>query len=170
MADQPRYEPFEASAFFADGASARPPVPGTVPRGSLEDPALTTGRTNEGLVSRSPVPVTMDLLRRGRERFNIYCAPCHGRIGRGEGMIVQRGFPQPRTFHDPRLRHVPDGHLFDVITNGLGKMPAYGDLVPAPDRWAIVSYVRALQRSQHATIQDVAQEERRRLDELPEAQ
>ena len=140
MADQPRYEPYEASDFFADGRADRPPVPGTVPR-TDDAPA--------------PARVTRDLLERGRERYDIFCSPCHDRTGEGQGMIVRRGYRQPPSFHIDRLRAAKDDYLNDVITNGFGAMPDYRKQIPAADRHAIVAYLRALQRSQRATIADV---------------
>jgi len=148
MADQPRYEPYEASDFFADGRADRPPVPGTVPR-TLETAASAK--------------VTRALLERGRERFDIFCSPCHDRTGEGQGMIVRRGFRQPPSFHIDRLRTARDDHFFDVITNGFGAMPDYRKQIPAADRHAIVAYLRALQRSQRAGVGDIPPAERARL-------
>ena len=166
MADQPRYDPLEASRFFADGQSARPRVEGTVARGELgEDVVLETGKQGDRLVERSPVPVTRELLARGRERYDIFCSPCHDRVGTGRGMIVQRGYRAPPSLHEDRLRATPAGHFFDVISNGWGAMPAYAAQVPVADRWAIAAYIRALQRSQHATLADVSPAERPRLEQ-----
>lgn len=167
MANQPRYEPFEASAFFADGRSARHLVPGTVARGQLElDTPLATGKVNGEVVDSLPLPVTRDLLERGQERYDIYCTPCHDRVGTGRGMIVRRGYPRPPSFHIPRLREAPVGHLFEVITQGFGaQMPAYGGMIPPPDRWAIIAYMRALQLSQHATLAAVPEAERQHLQD-----
>jgi hypothetical protein len=151
MHDTPRYEPYEKSDFFGDGRSVRPQVAGTVARGQLrEDDALFTGRTGAALVARIPVKVDRPLLLRGRERYEVYCAPCHGLAGRGDGMVVRRGFRQPTSFHHDRLRAQPDGYFFDVMTNGFGAMPDYAAQVGVRDRWAIVAYLRALQLSQHA--------------------
>jgi hypothetical protein len=157
MANQPRHDPLDASAFFPDGRSARPLVPGTVPRGSLDEaPEFYSGRDAEGmLLDEMPIEVTLEVLERGRERYDIYCAPCHGFDGYGEGIIVQRGFPAPQSFHTDRLRAAPDGHYFDVITNGFGRMYDYSYRVNPSDRWAITSYIRALQLSQFATEEDV---------------
>ncbi len=153
---QPRYDPLEPSSFFADGRSARQPVAGTVARGQLRtNQALYFGRQGDQPVSIIPVPVTRDLLARGQDRFNIFCTPCHGRLGDGEGMVVQRGFRHPPSYHIDRLRTAPPGHFFDVITNGFGAMPAYGYRVPVNDRWAIIAYIRALQLSQNARPSDV---------------
>jgi mono/diheme cytochrome c family protein len=167
MQDQPRYETLEASEFFADGKSSRPLVPGTVARGRLqEDGALETGKQDGQLVERIPLKIEHALLERGQERFNIYCSVCHGRTGAGDGMIVQRGFRRPPSLHTDRLRSLPDGHFFDVITQGIGVMPSYRVQVPPRDRWAIVAYVRVLQMSQRASLDDVPAEERARLEEV----
>jgi mono/diheme cytochrome c family protein len=170
MHDAPRYEPLEASDFWGDRRSSRPLVEGTVPRGGLkEDVVLHTGRTAEGeLAAAFPVAVDRGLLQRGRERFNIYCAPCHDQAGTGQGMIVRRGYRVPPSFHIDRLRQAPPGHVVDVITRGFGAMPDYSAQVPAPDRWAIAAYVRALQLSQNAPLSDVPEDERRRLLEAPQ--
>ena len=157
MHDQPRYKPLAASSFFPDGASARPLVADTVPRGHLdEDVELYTGKTAGGkLVDAFPVPVTAETLKRGQERFDIYCSPCHDRTGSGRGMAVRRGFKQPPSYHLDRLRQAPPGHFFDVMTNGFGAMPDYRSQVGTMDRWAIAAYIRVLQRSQDATLADV---------------
>ena len=153
MHDTPRYEAYEKSDFFGDERSMRPQVAGTVARGQLrEDAALYTGREGAALVAKNPVPVTPELLRRGRQRFDIYCSPCHGAAGRGDGLVVRRGFRAPSSFHVDRLRAQPDGYFFDVITNGFATMPDYAAQIPPADRWAIVGYVRALQLSQHAAF------------------
>jgi mono/diheme cytochrome c family protein len=165
MDDQPRYKPLEASRFFPDGQSSRPRVEGTVARGELHaDTALYTGKTGARPVEKPPVPITVDLLARGRERFDIYCSPCHDRVGTGKGMIVRRGFREPPSLHIDRLRQAPAGYFFDVITNGFGVMPAYAHQVAVRDRWAIVAYIRALQRSQRATLADVPPAERQALE------
>lgn len=159
MYEQPRYEPLEASVLFDDHRSARQRVPGTVPFGTAPfDAALQTGRIDGELTAELPLELTEVLLRRGRERYDIYCSVCHGRTGDGTGMIVQRGYRQPPTFHSDRLRGVPIGHFFDVITNGFGAMPSYASQVPVEDRWAIAAYLRALQLSQYATGDDVPAE------------
>jgi mono/diheme cytochrome c family protein len=163
---QPRYNPFDPSDFFEDGQSARMPVAGTVPRGDLTlgpQELLYTGKVNGALADAFPFPVTREVLDRGRERFNIYCSPCHAMSGDGDGMIVQRGFHHPPSLHTDHLRAAPTGHLFDVITNGFGVMYAYGDRVVPKDRWAIVAYIRALQLSRQASISDVPQAERKKL-------
>ena len=156
MHDQPRYEPLEASAFFADGRSARSPIPGTVARGQLRaDTHLYTGKISGELAATMPFPVTHDLLQRGQERYNIYCSPCHDRVGTGQGMIVRRGFQRPPSFHTPRLREAPIGHYVDVISQGFGAMMGYAAQVKPHDRWAIAAYIRSLQLSQHAALTDV---------------
>jgi mono/diheme cytochrome c family protein len=159
MHDQPRMKPLRGSGMFPDGRSARPLVAGTVARGTLqEDEAFFTGRTKAGFVSEPPVEVTDELLHRGRERFEVFCSPCHGRTGRGDGMVVQRGFKQPPSYHTERLRTLPIGYLYDVASHGFGAMSGYAAQVPPADRWAIVAYVRVLQYSQYAPVADVPRE------------
>jgi len=156
MHDQPKMKPLRTSDMFSDGRSARPLVAGTVARGMLqEDEAFFTGRTEAGFVSESPVKVTSELLQRGRERFEVSCSPCHGRTGRGDGMVVQRGFKPPPTYHSDRLRALPIGYLYDVATQGFGAMAGYAAQVPPADRWAIVAYIRVLQYSQYGPVADV---------------
>ena len=158
MHDQPKFKPLRADPFFADGRSARPLVAGTVARGSLqEDDHLYLGRVNNEFVTTFPFPVTEQILLRGQERFNIFCSPCHGRLGDGEGAIVQRGLKHPPSYHIDRLREAPVGYFFNVITNGFGAMFDYSDRIPVRDRWAIIAYIRALQLSQHATLADFQQ-------------
>lgn len=165
MWDQPRYEPLESSALWADGLSARPLVEGTVPYKSstVGDPLYSgldaTGNFRPGI----PFEVTVDVLERGRERFDIFCAQCHGRTGQGNGMIVQRGMKVPPSFHEPRLKAMPEGYYFDVITNGFGVMYPYATRIAPRDRWAVTAYVRALQLSEDARIEDVPPEEREAL-------
>ena len=152
MQVQPRLNPLAKSDFFADERSARPLVPGTVARGDLrQDTYFYTGKIGDTPGDFMPFPVTEDVLVRGRERFNIYCSPCHSRLGDGNGMIPQRGFRRPPSYHIERLRKAPLGYFFDVMTNGFGAMPDYSSQVPPADRWAIVAYIRALQLSQNAT-------------------
>ncbi|HEY1603112.1 MAG TPA: cytochrome c [Pirellulales bacterium] len=166
MADQPRYESLEPSTFFADGASARQLVQGTVARGHKRiDRHLYEGRVDGEWASEFPFAVTHDVLERGQQRFNIFCAPCHDRTGSGQGIVVERGYPRPPDFTIGRLRDAPVGHFFDVITNGYRLMPPYAAQVPPRDRWAIVGYIRALQLSRHATLDDVPTNERARLQE-----
>jgi mono/diheme cytochrome c family protein len=149
MHNQPKYRPLRASAFFADGASARPHVEGTVARGLLHaDEAFYTGRSGDALVREMPFPVDEALLARGQERYTIFCAPCHGATGDGNGMIVQRGYRRPPSMHEQRLRDVEAGHFFDVMTQGFGAMPDYRQQVSPRDRWAITAYIRALQLTQ----------------------
>ncbi len=156
MHDQPRFKPLAQSDFYADLRSARPQVLGTVARGQLhQDTYFYTGKLGNNPGDYMPFPVTEDVLERGQERFNIYCAPCHSRLGDGNGMIVQRGFRSPPSYHTDRLRKAPLGYFFDVITNGFGAMPEYASQIPPRDRWAIVAYIRALQLSQNATQADV---------------
>jgi mono/diheme cytochrome c family protein len=164
MRDQSRLYPFEANAFFPGNQSARPPVDGTVPRGELrDDELLYTGKVGGQLADTFPFTVTQAVLERGRLHFTIYCSPCHGAVGDGNGMIVQRGFTPPPSFHQDRLRQAPAGHFFDVITNGFGVMYSYADRVAPEDRWAIVAYIRALQLSQNAKIDDVPPDQRGQL-------
>jgi len=165
MHDQPKYEPLEESSFFADGEASRPLVAGTVARGHLDDDALLyTGKVNGSDAQLFPFGVDERVMARGQERFNIYCAPCHGRTGQGDGMVVRRGYRRPPSFADARLREAPIGHFFDVMTNGFGAMPDYAAQIPPEDRWAIVAYVRALQLSAHATLADVPDTDRGRLE------
>jgi len=166
MQIQPRYNPYDPSDFFADGRSVRQPVTGTVARSELvagSDEVLYTGKLDGKDVTAFPFPITRAVLERGRERFNIYCTPCHGMAGDGDGMIVQRGFQHPPSYHIQRLRDAPVGHFFDVITNGFGAMYSYGYRVPPRDRWAIIAYIRALQYSRQGTINDVPPAERQKL-------
>ena len=164
MFKQPKNKPLSESDFFTDGLSARMPVEGTVARGMLRtNERLYTGKANGLFVGNLPLPVTRDLLMRGRERFDIFCSPCHGRVGDGLGMIVQRGLRRPPSYHIDRLREVPDGYLFDVITSGFGAMPGYASRIGVQDRWAITAYIRALQLSQASKIEDVPAAERPKL-------
>ena len=166
MAYQPSYKPQDGSELFADGRAARPQIANTVYRGNLrEDDALWTGKVNGKEVDKFPMTITQEVLERGHQRFNIYCQPCHGRLGDGNGMVVQRGVSRPPAYTDDRLLTSPVGHVFDVITNGFGRMYPY-DHISVRDRWAIVSYVKALQLSQHATINDVPENERTELQKL----
>jgi hypothetical protein len=153
MAQQPKYLPLSPSSFFADGRSARPQVDDTVAHGSVEDDYLTVAPES----NQFPFPMTRQVLDRGQQRFNIYCAPCHGLLGDGNGIIAQRGMRRPPSYHIDRLRQAPVGHFYDVITHGFGAMQDYSAQIPPHDRWAIIAYIRALQLSQHATIADVPQ-------------
>jgi len=154
---QPRENPLSRSDFFPDQRSERPPVEGTVARGELhEDSYFYTGKTGNNPGDYMPFPVTMEVLDRGRERYNIYCSPCHSRLGDGNGFIPSRGFARkPPSFHIVRLQKAPLGYFYDVITNGFGIMPDYASQITPADRWKIVAYVRALQLSQNATRADV---------------
>ena len=179
MANQPRYEPLEASTVFADGRSSRPQVPGTIARGQLRlDDAFYTGKVNGELVTELPERAVADrtlaeLVSRGRERYGIYCSHCHGAIGGGTGgseelrqdvgMVVKRGFPSPPTYHQERLRQASIGHFFDVITNGFGRMASYDTMIPSDDRWAIAAYVRTLQLSQHAVREQLSEADLKEL-------
>jgi mono/diheme cytochrome c family protein len=166
MHDQPKYIPLRESTFFTDTRSARPVVAGTVARGQLrEDTLLYTGKVNGADATTFPFAVDEKAMARGRERYDIYCAPCHGRTGAGDGMIVRRGFRVPPTLHQDRLRDSPVGHFFDVITNGFGAMPDYATQIKAEDRWAIIAYVRALQLAQHAPLSAVPPDRRSELDQ-----
>ena len=195
MHNQPKYRPFRASDFFADGQAARPLVAGTVARGNLrEDFQLYTGKVHTGTppsmpsesavpeassalpgapsgqipqlrsyVKAFPFPITRQVLDRGQDRYNIFCTPCHDRVGTGQGMVVRRGYRRPPSFHVDRLREAPVGYIFDVITNGFGAMPDYASQIPPQDRWSIIAYLRALQLSQEASLADVPPQERDRL-------
>ena len=166
MHDQPKYRPLRGSELFADKRSARPLVEGTVARGTLrEDAAFYTGKTADGFVSEIPVKVTAELLARGQSQFQVFCAPCHGRTGRGDGMIVQRGFKKPSSYHVDRLRQMPIGYFYDVISIGFGAMSDYAAQVPPQDRWAIAAYVRTLQLSQYAPVADVPEDKRALLEQ-----
>jgi Cytochrome C oxidase, cbb3-type, subunit III len=166
MQDQPRYVPLRPTDFFEDHRSARPLVENTVARGHLNaDTELYTGMQGDKPVERFPFPITRDVLTRGQQRFDIYCAPCHDRLGNGDGMVVRRGYRRPPSYHIDRLRQVPDGYLYDVISNGFGAMPDYAAQIQPRDRWAIVAYVRALQLSRQGTINDVPADKRAELNQ-----
>jgi Cytochrome C oxidase, cbb3-type, subunit III len=167
MHDQPKYTPLRQSDFFADGRASRPVPGGTVARGQLRDQEeLYSGKLGGKAIDRIPFPVTRQVLLRGQERFNIFCAPCHDRLGNGLGMAVRRGFRRPPSYHTDRVRQLPVGEIFDVITNGFGAMPDYSAQVPPEDRWAIVAYIRVLQYSQNANIADVPPEARGDLGDV----
>jgi mono/diheme cytochrome c family protein len=191
MAAQPKYRPLQESDLFPDNQASRPIEPGTVARGYLRaDAALFAGAEQAdprpawvaalvgagnpwnvlGLIARAtqpadkfPFPVTEEVMHRGRERFNIYCAVCHGRLGDGNGKIVQRAYLRPPSYHNDRLRQAPVGHFYEVITHGFGGMPDYAQQIPPRDRWAIIAYIRALQESQNSRLQDIPEGEQRRL-------
>jgi mono/diheme cytochrome c family protein len=166
MADQPRYDPYDKSTFFADMLSARPLPAGTVSRNTVsKNEMMDLGMTNGKPADRFPFPVTMDVLNRGRQRYDIYCVPCHGYTGTGDGMAARRGFRRPpASFHADELRNAPPGHFFDVITNGFGAMPSYAYQIDTRDRWAIIAYIRALQLSQWAAPNDVPPDEMQKLE------
>ena len=163
MYDQPKYEAHEASSFFENGLSAREPIEGTVARGQLRlDDHYFEGKVNGELATTIPFAVTTEVLKRGQERFDIYCSPCHDRTGRGNGLVVQRGLKkQPPSFHEERLREAAIGHFFDVPTNGFGAMYSYASRISTKDRWAIASYIRALQLSQEARFDELPAEDRK---------
>jgi mono/diheme cytochrome c family protein len=165
MHDTPRYKPLAQSDIYADQRSARPIIEGTVARGFLkDDDVFYTGMQAGAPVEKIPMPLTEAVVARGRERFNIYCSPCHGVAGDGDGMIVKRGYKQPTSYHDPRLRNERAGFFYDVMTRGFGQMPDYAAQISPKDRWAIVAYIRALQLSQHAAVGDLTPEEKARLE------
>ena len=152
MADQPKNRPLSPSPFFEDGRSERPLIENTVARGSIAQDDLFVPKESNAF----PLPVTADLLERGRERYKIFCTPCHGIQGDGNGMVSMRGMKHPPSYHDARLRQVPNGYIYDVITNGFGGMLSYSAQIPPADRWAIVAYVRALQLSRNAPVSDLS--------------
>ncbi|MNX93684.1 Cytochrome c [compost metagenome] len=165
MAHQPKYGPLASSDFFANEQAARPLVDGTVPRGEKRpDAYFQTGLVGGKAVDAFPFPITLRVLERGRERFEIYCAPCHDRTGNGNGMIVQRGFTRPPSLHEPRLIQAPAGHFVQVMALGFGTMYSYASRVSAEERWAVAAYLRALQLSQRAPLADAPPAERSRLE------
>ena len=168
MHNQPKFIPLRETEFFPDGRSERPLLPGTVPHGQArQDGPYYTGLIGDKLVDTLPMPLTRDVLKRGQERFNIYCSPCHSELGDGQGMVARRGYLRPPSFHDDRLRNAPLGHFYRVMTYGSGAMPDYAQQIAPADRWAIVAYIRALQLSQAAPVGDVPAEDRPRLDQPP---
>jgi hypothetical protein len=170
MHDQPKYTPYRASTFFADARSARPAIEGTVAQGQLfEDELLYTGKSGGQPATVFPFAVDMPVMERGRQRYDIYCAPCHGLTGEGDGMVVQRGYRRPPSFNVDRLRQAPPGHVFDVITNGFGAMPDYAAQIPVRDRWAITAYIRALQLSQSAGTADLSPDGRAQIEKAQPA-
>jgi mono/diheme cytochrome c family protein len=171
MHDQPKYIPLRASDFYPDKRSERPYPDGTVPTGEFRDNSpLYTGTVGDTPIDYFPMQITAADMKRGQERFTIYCTPCHGQTGNGNGMIVQRGYRQPPSFHIDRLRTSPPGHFFEVMTQGFGAMPDYAQQISPEDRWRIVAYIRALQLSQHATVNDVPQTERNQIKKLSEVE
>jgi mono/diheme cytochrome c family protein len=165
MHDAPRYEPLEATTFFPNGSASRIPVANTVARGQLSDDRhLYEGVVDGRPADTFPMPVTADVMARGHERFDVFCSPCHGSTGVGNGMIVQRGFRQPPSFHDDRLKNAAVGYYFDVMTHGFGAMQDYAAQISVADRWAIAAYIRALQTSRSATLADVPADRQADLD------
>jgi mono/diheme cytochrome c family protein len=162
MADQPKYKPLAPTSFFLDGRSERPIIENTVARGSLADDALFLSKDSNAF----PLPLTPELMQRGKERFGIFCTPCHGLQGDGNGMVAMRGMKHPPTYHQDRLRKVPNGYLFDVITNGFGGMLSYSAQIPPKDRWAIIAYIRALQLSRNAPASELPSDLRDKLNNL----
>lgn len=165
MYDDGKVKPYEASPVFGDHRAARPLVEGTIARGHLRnDDLLYTGKVNGNLSTEFPFAIDKATLERGRERFGIYCSVCHGLAGYGDGMVVQRGFKRPPSFHDAATKAKTVGYYFDTISNGFGVMPSYREQIPTKDRWAIVAYLRALQLSQSATLADVPAENKAELE------
>ena len=165
MYNQSRFEPLEKNTFFADHRASRPWIKGTVARGHLRiDAHLYTGMIDGNPAETFPFPITHDVILRGRERYNIYCSPCHGYEGDGRGMVVRRGMKQPPSYHIERLQNETPGYYFDVMTNGFGAMYSYASRIKPRDRWAIIAYIQALQLSQNATLDDVPADVRQRLE------
>ena len=160
MANQPKNRPLSPSDFFADGRSERPLLENTVAHGSIVDDQLVVAKDSNAF----PVPVNEELLVRGRQRYGIFCSPCHGLQGDGNGMAAVRGMKHPPSYHDDRLRKSPNGYFFDAITNGFGSMLGYSAQIPVRDRWAIVAYVRALQLSRNAKVSDLPAELKQKLE------
>ena len=168
MHDQPRYKPLAGTDFFGDGRSARPAVEGTVARGYLRiDSARYTGKIGDQEVDVFPFPITRADVLRGQDRYNVYCAPCHSRIGDGNGMVVRRGFRQAASYHTQKMLKAPVGHFFDVITNGFGAMPSYASRIAPDDRWRVAAYIRVLQLSENARLEDVPADRRGEIDNGP---
>ena len=168
MHDQPKYKPQRGSAFFADGRSNRPLVPGTIARGRLnDDELLVTGKTGGEFSKVFPFEVSAATLERGQSRYNVFCAPCHDSTGSGNGIVVLRGMKQPVSFHIDRLRDAAPGYYFDVMTNGFGAMYDYSDRIKVEDRWAIAAYIRVLQKAQNAKLADVPPDKRVALTQQP---
>jgi mono/diheme cytochrome c family protein len=168
MQDQPRYKPLRASRFFPDARSARPVPRGAIARDELNDTDVAhTGLSNGVFTNQFPMKINKAVLLRGQERYNIYCTPCHGFLGDGNGMVARRGFKWPADLDSHRLRNAPPGYLFQVVSNGYGAMPAYRDQIPPQDRWNILAYLRALQLSRNATLADVSADARTKLERQP---
>ena len=160
-----KYETYETSDLFEDGTSARPLIEGTVTRtrGDVNE-AFFTGQDANGLLTESPIPITEETLARGQERYNIYCSPCHNFNGNGMGMIVQKGFVQPASFHEQRLQQSPVGYFYNAITNGFGRMYSYASRIPPEDRWAISAYIKTMQFSQYADPANLPEDVRGQLE------
>jgi mono/diheme cytochrome c family protein len=168
MQNEPRYKPLAESEFFSDHRSARPQVEGTVARGQLRiDEARYTGKIDGEDIDQFPIPIGKADIERGQTRFNIYCTPCHGRVGDGNGMVVLRGFRQPPSYYSDRLLNAPVGHYFDAVTNGFGAMPSYASRIQTDDRWRIIAYIRALQLSESASLNEVPADQRQNLPVEP---
>jgi hypothetical protein len=166
MHDQPKYKVLGYNHFFQDGRDSRPLPANTVARGTLDaDSPFYQGKEDGKDIDYFPVPITQATIERGQNRFNVYCSPCHGRLGNGLGMIVRRGLKQPPSYHIDRLRAAPVGHFFDVITNGYGVMLNYSAQIQPADRWAIISYIRALQYSENANVADLPPDVKAKLPE-----
>ena len=165
MYDQPKYNPQSQSKFFPDSMTMRPIEAGTMAQGQLqEDSTYFTGFVKDSTyVKIMPAHMTLAMLERGEERFNIYCSPCHSRVGDGNGIVIQYGFVPPPSYHTDAIRQLPDGQIFDVITNGIRTMPMYGRQAQVADRWAIVAYIRALQLSQNAPLDIIPPGERTKI-------
>lgn len=160
MADQPKYKPLAPTDFFDDGRSERPLLENTVAHGSVDEDALFVGKDSNAF----PLDLTPALMQRGKERYGIFCTPCHGIQGDGNGMVAMRGMKHPPTYHSDRLRKVPNGYLFDVITNGFGGMLSYSAQISPRDRWAIIAYLRALQLSRNAPVSELPSDLRDKLN------
>jgi len=166
MYNQPKFKPLDKSSFYSDHLSSRPLVEGTIVRGTLRDDGLLyTGKINGRFADLFPFRVTTEVMQRGQRKFKTFCTPCHGALGDGRGMIVQRGFPQPNSFHSDSLHAKPVGYYFDVMTNGFGRMYSYASSVTVQDRWAIAAYIRALQKSQHVAIEELSAAEKKKIAE-----
>jgi mono/diheme cytochrome c family protein len=162
---QPKYKAEQASSLWRDGRAMRPVVDGTVAQGQLRsDEGMNTGKVGDLYLAKAPVAVDESVVRRGQQRFNIYCSPCHDRTGSGQGMVVKRGYPPPVNLTSDRVLNMPDGQIFWTMTNGVRNMPSYRKQVPVEDRWAIVSWVRVLGRSQHGALADVPDDQKNKIE------
>jgi cytochrome c553 len=166
MADQPHQRPLESSNFFDDGMASRPAEPGTVARaGRVQNEQRLNSKADGKLIDGFPFEVTMEVLVRGQERYEIFCSPCHDRLGNGQGMIVRRGFTPARSLHETRLREAPAGHFFEIMTQGFGPMPSYANQLSEHDRWAVIAYIRALQFSRNVRLDQLPPEDRAKMKE-----